>query len=66
MTKFEQLVQEIKALPEATQEQAAQLLAAFAHSHKPFIFTNEESKELDRRFTEMKKTYSIDEVFASL
>jgi hypothetical protein len=63
MTKLEQLVQEIKTLPEATQEQAAQLLAAFAHSQKPFIFTDEESKELDRRFSEMEQAHTFDEVF---
>jgi hypothetical protein len=66
MTKLEQLVQEIKALPEATQEQAAELLSAFTHAQKPFIFTAEESVELDRRLKEMRQTYSIDEVFASL
>ena len=66
MTKLEQAINKVKTLPEATQEQLAELLLSFADNQSVFTFTPEESTELDRRLANLQGTRSIEEVFAAL
>jgi hypothetical protein len=66
MTKLEQAIDKVKSLPEATQDQLADWLLSFADNQPIFIFTPEESAELDRRLANLKVTRSIEEVFATL
>ena len=65
MTKLEQAINKVKSLPEAAQDQVADLMLSFTDKQSIFMFTPEESEELDRRLASLKGTRSIEEVFAA-
>jgi hypothetical protein len=68
MTKLEQAIDKVKSLPEATQDQLADLLLSLTDNpaQKEYLFSDEEWAGIEDVLKNDTGSFTVDEVFASL